>query len=35
MAETVGAKVLTAVGKDAAKDAKAKLEAAGAVIDVV
>jgi large subunit ribosomal protein L7/L12 len=35
MAETVGGKVLTAVGKDAAKDAKAKLETAGAVIDVV
>ena len=34
MAETAGAKVLTAVGKDAAKDAKAKLEAAGAVIDI-
>jgi large subunit ribosomal protein L7/L12 len=34
MAETVGGKVLTAVGKDAAKDAKAKLEAAGAVVDV-
>lgn len=34
MAETVGAKVLAAVGKDAAKDAKAKLEAAGAVIDI-
>jgi large subunit ribosomal protein L7/L12 len=34
MAETVGGKVLSAVGKDAAKDAKAKLEAAGAVIDV-
>jgi large subunit ribosomal protein L7/L12 len=34
MAETAGAKVLSAVGKDAAKDAKAKLEAAGAVIDI-
>ena len=34
MAETAGAKVLSAVGKDAAKDAKAKLEAAGAVVDV-
>jgi large subunit ribosomal protein L7/L12 len=34
MAETAGAKVLAAVGKDAAKDAKAKLEAAGAVIDI-
>lgn len=34
MAETAGAKVLSAVGKDAAKDAKTKLEAAGAVIDI-
>jgi large subunit ribosomal protein L7/L12 len=34
MAETAGAKVLAAVGKDAAKDAKAKLEAAGAVVDI-
>jgi large subunit ribosomal protein L7/L12 len=34
MAETAGAKVLTAVAKSAAADAKAKLEAAGAVIDV-
>ena len=34
MAETSGGKVLTGVGKDAAKDAKAKLEAAGAVVDV-
>ena len=34
MAETAGGKVLSAVGKDAAKDAKAKLEAAGAVVDV-
>jgi large subunit ribosomal protein L7/L12 len=34
MAETAGAKVLAAVGKDAAKDAKAKLEAAGANVDV-
>ena len=34
MAETAGAKVLSAVGKDAAKDAKSKLEAAGAVIDI-
>lgn len=30
MAETAGAKVLEAAGKDAAQDAKAKLEAAGA-----
>jgi large subunit ribosomal protein L7/L12 len=35
MAETVGGKVLSAVGKDAAKDAKVKLETAGAVVDVV
>ena len=34
MAETAGGKVLSAVGKDAAKDAKAKLEAAGASVDV-
>jgi large subunit ribosomal protein L7/L12 len=34
LAETSGAKVLEAVGKDAANDAKAKLEAAGAVVDV-
>ena len=34
MAETAGAKVLSAVGKDAAKDAKAKLEAAGGVVEV-
>ena len=34
MAETVGGKVLSAVGKDAAADAKSKLEAAGAVITV-
>jgi large subunit ribosomal protein L7/L12 len=34
MAETVGAKVLTAVSKQVAADAKAKLEAAGAAIDV-
>ena len=35
MAETVGGKVLEAVSKEAAADAKAKLEAAGAVIEVV
>ena len=35
LAETVGGKVLEAVGKDAAADAKSKLEAAGAVIEVV
>jgi large subunit ribosomal protein L7/L12 len=34
MAETAGAKVLSAVGKDAAADAKTKLEAAGAVVEV-
>jgi large subunit ribosomal protein L7/L12 len=34
MAETAGAKVLSAVGKDVANDAKSKLEAAGAVVDV-
>jgi large subunit ribosomal protein L7/L12 len=34
MAETAGAKVLSAVGKDAANDAKAKLEAAGGVVEV-
>src|SRR5512137_483152 len=31
LAETAGGKVLEAVGKDAASDAKAKLEASGAV----
>ncbi|MFN7036015.1 MAG: 50S ribosomal protein L7/L12 [Bellilinea sp.] len=35
MAETAGAKVLSGVGKEAANDAKAKLEAAGAVVEVV
>lgn len=34
MAETAGSKVLTAVGKDVANDAKSKLEAAGAVVEV-
>ena len=34
MAETAGAKVLTAVSKEAAADAKGKLEAAGAVVEV-
>ena len=34
MAETVGSKVLTQVGKEAATDAKEKLEASGAVIEV-
>jgi len=35
MAETAGGKVLSAVGKDVANDAKSKLEAAGAVVEVV
>jgi large subunit ribosomal protein L7/L12 len=34
LAETIGGKVLSAVGKDAATDAKKKLEEAGAVIDI-
>jgi len=34
LAETVGGKVMEAVSKDAAMDAKSKLEAAGAVIEV-
>jgi len=34
MAETAGGKVLSAVGKDAAEDAKKKLEEAGAVIEL-
>jgi large subunit ribosomal protein L7/L12 len=34
VAETAGSKILEAVGKDAAADAKAKLEAAGAVIEI-
>ncbi|NMC79875.1 MAG: ribosomal protein L7/L12, partial [Chloroflexi bacterium] len=34
MAETADSKVLSAVGKEAANDAKAKLEAAGAVVEV-
>lgn len=34
MAETAGSKVLTQVGKEAAQDAKKKLEEAGAVIDL-
>lgn len=34
MAETAGAKVLNGVGKEAANDAKSKLEAAGAVVEV-
>lgn len=35
MAETAGSKVLSGVGKDAATDAKGKLEAAGAVVEVL
>lgn len=35
VAETAGSKILEAVSKDAAADAKAKLEAAGAVIEVL
>lgn len=35
LAETPGGKVLSAVGKDAAMDAKKKLEEAGAVVEVV
>lgn len=34
MAETAGGKILTGVGKEAAMDAKKKLEEAGAVIEV-
>lgn len=34
MAETAGTKVLTGVGKDAANDAKTKLEGAGAVVEI-
>jgi large subunit ribosomal protein L7/L12 len=34
MAETVGGKVLTGVGKDAATEAKKRLEEAGAVIEL-
>jgi large subunit ribosomal protein L7/L12 len=35
LSETAGGKVLAAVGKEAAMDAKKKLEEAGAVIEVV
>jgi large subunit ribosomal protein L7/L12 len=35
LAETVGGKVLTGVGKEAATDAKKKLEEAGAVIELL
>lgn len=34
MAEAAGSKILSAVGKEAAQDAKSKLEAAGAVIEL-
>ena len=34
MAETAGSKVLEQVGKEAAMDAKSKLEAAGAVVEL-
>ncbi|MFZ5820554.1 MAG: 50S ribosomal protein L7/L12 [Chloroflexota bacterium] len=34
MAETAGGKILSAVGKEAAQDAKKKLEEAGAVIEL-
>lgn len=34
MAETAGAKVMEQVGKDAAEDAKSKLEAAGATVEL-
>ncbi len=35
MAETAGSKVLSGVSKEVAADAKAKLEAAGAVVEIV
>ncbi len=34
LAETAGSKILTQVGKEAAADAKEKLEAAGAVVEI-
>ena len=34
LAETAGSKVLTQVGKEAAEDAKSKLEAAGAAVEL-
>ena len=34
MAETAGSKVLTQVGKEAAEEAKSKLEGAGAVVEL-
>ena len=35
LAETAGSKIMEQVGKEAADDAKAKLEAAGAAVDLV
>lgn len=35
LAETAGGKVLEAVSKEVANDAKAKLEAAGAVVEII
>ena len=35
LAETAGAKVMEQAGKDTANDAKAKLEAAGATVELV
>jgi len=35
LAETSGAKILEGTGKDAAQDAKSKLEAAGATVELV
>ena len=35
LAETAGSKVLTGIGKEAATDAKKKLEEAGAVVELV
>jgi len=35
MAETTGTKIMEGVGKEAANDAKSKLEAAGAVVELV
>ena len=35
MAETAGAKVLSGVGKEAAADAKSKLETAGGVVELL
>jgi len=34
LAETAGSKILAEVGKEAAEDAKAKLESAGAVVEI-